>query len=351
MEENLDKKYKSVLETIKLYPDQLKQAWEDGNKIDLPDDYSDILNIVFCGMGGSALGARMVDSMTEESARIPFEIFTNYNIPSYTGEKTLVVISSYSGNTEESLSCLQQAKQKGAKIFGITTGGKLKEELEKEYIPAYIINPKFNPSGQPRMALGYSVGAILPLINKLNVSSISGQSVLEAESAMKSSFEQFGNESDPEHNKAKKLAVKLYKKFPVFVASDHLVGVAHSIKNQINETAKTFSVQFDLPELNHHLLEGLKHPSYLKSDAIFILIHSHLYHDRTFKRYPLTAEVIKKNGFEFSIFHPKEETKLSQIFEVFVFGSLLTYFLTKEYKEDPTKIPWVDYFKEKLAEN
>jgi glucose/mannose-6-phosphate isomerase len=150
------------------------------------------------------------------------------------------------------------------------------------------------------------------------------------------------------NNLAKLTAIKLKGRIPVLVASEHLVGSAHAMKNQINEGAKTFSVLFDLPELNHHLLEGLRNPAQAKEYFYFLLFESELYTPRVSKRYPLTKEVIEKNEVEATIIKLTGKNKLNQAFELLAFGEYVALYLAILYGLDPSPIPWVDYFKEKL---
>jgi len=347
----LDDKYKIVLDTIKSYPAQLKQAWNEIKSLKIPDNFKKIKNVVVCGMGGSALGARIVDSLIIDSVGVPIEIFTEYNIPAYTNEDTLIICSSYSGNTEETLSCLDEAIKAKAKIFGITTGGKLAKKLKEEKIPGYIFDPKNNPSKQPRMAIGYSVGAILGIFSKLGLVNLSEADIEGAVETMRETIVSFDKSRGTKDNFAKNLAQKLEKHTPILVASEHLLGTTHTIKNQFNESAKTFSTLFDLPELNHHLMEGLKNPPKIRGIFHFVFFSSKLYSERVQKRYPLTTEVVEKNGFEYSVFTPHSDKKIDQVFETLVFGSFVVYYLTKDYGIDPLEIPWVDYFKEKLTGN
>lgn len=338
----LKDKYKIVLETIKKYPDQLKQSWDEINEMEFPENYRDIYNVVVCGMGGSALGARIVDSLITDCVRVPIEIFNQYNVPFYAGEKTLIIVSSYSGGTEETLSSFKEASERGAKIIGITTGGKLANLLTEKNFPRYVFEPGNNPSKQPRMAIGYSVGAILAILSKLELIYLSVGDFEEGLSVMRESAKK--NEDS-----AKTLAQKLSRKAPILIASEHLTGVAYTIKNQLNESAKTFSALFELPELNHHLMEGLVNPEKLKEVFHFVLFESTLYTKRVSRRYSLTKDVIEKNGYKHSTFVPRSDKKLSQVLETLVFGSLVAYHIAKSKKIDPTVIPWVDYFKKKLA--
>lgn len=346
---SLDEKFKLVADTIRAYPAQLKQSWEEIRNLYIPDDYKNIENIVFCGMGGSALGARVVDSFSFNHLRVPFEIFNDYKLPKYVNHKTLVIVSSYSGNTEETIQSTYSAIKKNAKVFGITTGGKLAEILKNEKIPAYIFEPRNNPSKQPRMSIGYASGAVLALLERLGIITLTYESIETTISVMNNTLTEYNEGVASDKNLAYLFAKKLKGKIPILIASEHLVGVSYAIKNQFNESAKTFSVNFDIPELNHHLMEGLRNPNQAKEKLCFVFFMSNLYSERVQKRYPLTVEVVEKNSISTEIFAPRSYDKLSQVYEVLIFGSFVVYFLTKEYLIDPMEIPWVDYFKKKLS--
>lgn len=344
--ENLEPLFEKVLSTIKAYPDQFEQAWNEAKDITM-DNSREFKNIVFCGMGGSALGARMVKSLMTEQFLIPFEIYTEYDIPKYANEDTLVIACSYSGNTEETLSSFNEAKEKGCEIFVITTGGKLAELAKTAGKKAYVFDPKYNPSGQPRMALGYSSSALLSFLNANGFISVSDEDVQNTLSEMRENIETFSN--DDSSNPAKALAEEIANHVPIIIASEHLVGVAHATKNQLNESSKTFSAIFDIPELNHHLMEGLLKPDTNSETLRFIFFESSLYSEKVVKRYPLTKEVVEKNNVKTSLYKLKGKSKISQVYEVLAFGSFASYFLTKKYGINPMEIPWVDYFKSKIS--
>ncbi len=338
-----------VLQSVNELPSQVEQTWEEMKKIELPEKYRKAERVVICGMGGSALGGRMVDFLFSEGVRGPIEVYTGYHVPQYADNKTLVVLSSYSGNTEETVECLYEALERNSLIFGISAGGKLAELLKKESLPSYIFNPKHNPSGQPRMSLGYSFTSILALLNRTGFITVSEEEITAAVDTLKKLIKDYGVNSPVEENIAKKIADDFFGKVPVIIASEHLLGVAHAFKNQLNENSKTFSLLFDIPELNHHLMEGLKNPSQAREFFKFIFFESDLYSEGVFKRYPLTAEVIEKNGFPYNLYPLRSPTKLEQVFEVLIFGSFVSFYLAYLYQEDVSKIPWVDYFKSKLG--
>ena len=337
-----------ILDSIIALPHQVDAAFREVSKIEIPEEYAQAKNIVVTGMGGSALGGRIIDSLTIGSIRAPLEVFTEPTLPKYVNSDTLVIVSSYSGNTAETLSALGDAIEKKAKVFGICTGGKMEEILKKEKLPAYIFNPTANPSNQPRMGLGYSITAVATVLSKLKFTDTSQSDFVGVIRSMGELIADFGPDSPNEKNSAKSLALKLKGKIPVIIASEHLVGAAHAFKNQLNENSKTFSLLFDIPEMNHHLLEGLKNPALAKKFLHFLLLESELYSSVIKKRYPVSMDVIEQNGVEASVYKLQTPSKLQQIYELLVLGSFVSLYLAILYDIDPSPIPWVDYFKSKL---
>lgn len=337
-----------VLESIIKLPDQIDQTWKEIKKSKFSNECSLAKNVVIAGMGGSALGGRIVDSLIQDRSRVPIEVFTEYHLPNYVNNDSLVILSSYSGDTEETLSDANEALKRKAKIFAITTNGKLEKIIKENDLDAYIFKPKANPSGQPRMALGYSITAILTILSICQYIHLSDEEINKVIENLKQLISQFGVSNPSEKNLAKTMATKIKDKIPLLVASEHLVGSAHEFKNQLNETAKNFSVLFDLPELNHHLMEGLKNPAEAKEYLSFIFFESSLYSPRVVKRYPLTQEVVTKNEVNYLKYRLSGNRKIDQVFELIVFGLFTSFYLAMLYEIDPSKIPWVDYFKARL---
>ena len=135
-------------------------------------------------------------------------------------------------------------------------------------------------------------------------------------------------------------------KIPVIVAAEHLFGNAQILRNQFNETGKTFSCFFMVPDLNHHLMEGLRFP--LQSPLHFLLLSTGNYSPKIQKRFKLTADVVKQNGHEVSVFTTSGATIYEDFFEVLIYGGYLTLFLALSHDQNPAINPFVDYFKEKL---
>lgn len=353
--DNLDNKEKfeeydkgKILASIRMLPDQMEQAWSEVNELQIPDSYFNSRNVVICGMGGSALGGRIIDSLLSSRVNIPIEIFTEFDVPYYANKDTLLIVSSYSGNTTETLNALSESELKNADSFIITTGGKLKEVAESKNIPSYVFNPIANPSGQPRMGLGYSIFSILAILSKLKMLHIQDHEVFKLASHLREVIQDFDIESTSSQNVAKNFSRKLQNKIPVIVSSEHLKGVTHAFKNQLNENAKNFAIGFDIPELNHHLMEGLAHPKKARELLQFVFFESENYKDDVRKRYKVTEDVIQANGYPFNSYVSKTKDSLSEIFEILIFGSFVSFYLAFLNKEDVSEIPWVDYFKAKL---
>lgn len=329
-----------MLGSIEALPQQCLKAWEETQQINILQDYRGVENIVVSGMGGSALGAEIIKSLYNQVLP-PLEIIRDYHLPGYVNEKTLVILSSYSGNTEETLTCAKEAKAKEAKILGITTGGKLGEFLGENSLPGYIFDPKFNPCGQPRIGLGYSIIGQVGLLAAAGLLQIDRNEFFQCFKSLKVIQKRV-------ENQAKEKVKDSLNKIITVVGAQHLAGNAHILANQINENAKTLSFYFLLPELNHHLLEGLKNPQDKKLG--FLFLNSACYRRPIKKLFELTKEVVQKNGVPVFEFKPEASDKFLEVLETLWFGSFLSFYLAMSYRLDPSPIPWVDYFKERRSQ-
>lgn len=329
-----------VLESIKLLPEQYYQAWKETNEIKFSKDYRRTENIVIAGMGGSAYSYYVLRSLFSKRLGIPFVLANDYHLPGFVNKSTLVIASSYSGNTEETISCAQEAIKRGARLTAITSGGQLGQLMKKNRLPYFLFEPKYNPSGQPRMGQGYIIGGAIFLLSQLGKLALFKKDFTQQLKTLKTYQPKIREE-------AKKLVNKLKNKIIVFVAAEHLGGNAHILRNQTNETSKNFAAYSLIPELNHHLMEGLENPQ--NKNLVFLFLDSKIYFKRIKKRIELTKEVIEKNKIRVVQYLAQSGKPFLEMVEVLILGGYLTYFLAKEYKVNPQKIPWVDYFKKKLA--
>lgn len=328
-----------ILDSISHFPDQCHQVLWEIAQAEIPQQCFLSENIVVSGMGGSALGGRIISSLERQVLKIPLVVSTEYHLPNFVNQKSLVIVSSYSGNTEETIYSLGEARARDAQIFVITTGGKLANIAKSQSIPHYLIDPKHNPSNQPRMGLGYSIMSIVSLLSSCQLIH-----PLPRLSNLKDYLKGQLENLEPYHTLAQSIANKI----PVLVCSEHLKGASHAFKNQLNETAKSFSTVFDIPELNHHLMEGLRFPKSNSGHLHFLFITSDHYHSEVKRRYPLTMEVLKKNNISYSTYHLQSPNRLFDSLQLVQAGALVSFYISQIYDIDPGPVPWVDYFKDRL---
>lgn len=340
----------NALNSLKKLPDQCEQAWKESTTIVFSQKYFELANIIICGMGGSSYGGRIVKSLYDgaQFTKIPIELVNNYYLPGYVNEKSLIILSSYSGSTEEIFSVAQEAKQKKALICGITSGGKLADFLKTNSFPIYKFDPIYNPSNQPRIGVGYMVMGLLGILSKLNRTPIGKDEVIALIKFLHNQSNSLDETVVSGNNFAKKLATKFRSKIPIFVVADFLEGASYAVRNPLHETAKQFALYFVIPDLNHHLMEGLSYPSEVKKYLTFVFIESKFYHPRNIKRIQLTKDVIEKNEIDIEIVKLNSNSPLTQVMEFIQLGAWISFYLAILHEVDPSKIPWVDYFKNQL---
>ncbi len=317
---------------------QCEAAWNEVTSLKMKIDYSDVSNIVFCGMGASIYGALVFKAIESRNLLCPIELVSDYHLPEYVNDKSLVVLVSYSGSTEEVLSCATESLDKDAKMLVLTKGGELAQFAKKHDVPSYIFDGKLNPAGIPRLGIGYSILGLIGLLSKTKVLTIEEAEITNAIIRL-----------EEKQAEIKSQALKDYElfidKIPVIFAAEHLSGNAQIMRNQFNETSKTFSCYYLIPDLNHHLMEGLQFP---KTNLQFILLDSPIYEQKIKTRVSLTIDVVKKNNHLIHVFQTNGSTFYDDFLEIMLYSSYLTLYLALHYDQNPAVNPWVDYFKTAL---
>lgn len=346
--QKLDKE--GVLKSVETLSDQCIHAYESAKDIQVPESYKNVNKVVMAGMGGSGLAARVIESVFAKEIKIPFVRINDYDLPEFVDENTLVICSSYSGETEETLSNVYQAIERGAKWMAIGAGNTLIKLAKEKGVPYYQIDPKYNVCNQPRMAIGYSVVGQLVLCAKTGLVKFDREDLDKIVDAMKKVSEEVKVEIPLSKNEAKKLAALMKDKVTLYISGKHLVGAMHVVNNQTNENSKGYTADFVIPELNHHLMEGLTHPTKEGVGMIAVFANSNSYSDKIAKRFAITKDVCEKQGLNTYEYLCKSEGKLEQAFELMQFGVYANFYLSMLYNQNPAPIPWVDYFKEKLGQ-
>ncbi len=329
-----------TLGSTELLLKQCETAWQEVTTLDLPTHLGDISNIVFCGMGASIYGAQVLKALQGPAMPYPTEVVSDYFLPEYVGPNTLVVLTSYSGTTEEVLSCAADAKAKGAKMIVLTKGSKLAEFAKENDLPAYIFDGKLNLCGSPRAGCGYSIFGLIGLLNKLNVVDIAEHQITESFVRMQEKVENLRIQAQQD--------IKIFEnKIPIIITAEHLSGNGMILRNQFNETSKNFSAYYLIPDLNHHLMEGLEFPK--DAPLHFLVLNSANYSEKIKRRTELTIEVVHKNNYKVHEFMTSGATVYDDFLEALIYGSFLTLYLGLTYERNPATNPWVDWFKDELA--
>lgn len=307
--------------------------------------YSNASNILVLGMGGSAIGGDLVRTLVEDQLRVPLAVSRDYRIPAYVGADSLVIASSYSGNTEETLAASKEALARGANLIAITTGGSLAELARQHGAPVL----SFQYLAQPRAALGFSFGMLLGLLVKLGYVDASRIGVEEAISTASSAPSFMGPEVQTSDNRAKQLALRLHGKLPVVYGAGILSEVARRWKGQFNENSKAWAFFEQLPELNHNAVVGFENYPDLASAVYVLVLSSSSYHPRVAARVRVTSEILKQRRVEHEVLEAKGAGPAAQMVDIITLGDYTSYYLAVLYGTDPTPVSAIDFLKSELA--
>ena len=330
---------------IQELPWQCEQAWQTAMSFSLPADYSKVNKVVILGMGGSAIGGDLARNLAVSEARVPILVSRDYDLPAFVDARTLVIVNSYSGNTEETLTSLEQALRNKSKKLAITTGGKLKAIAEKENFPVFVLDYK----AQPRAALGFSLLPILCFLQKLGFLSDKSADVAETVQVLKELSQKTGERVLVSHNPAKQLAQRLYGCLPVIYGAGVVAEAAHRWKTQVNENSKAWAFYEVFPELNHNAVVGFQFPPELAGRIKVIMLRSPSLQRRIQLRYEVTCKLLERAKIQYEFVDSKGGSLLSQVMSLVLFGDYVSYYLAILYKIDPSPVKAIDYLKEQLA--
>ncbi len=325
-------------------PELCQQAWQMAMSFNLPQDYSRVNKVVISGMGGSAIGGDLVSSLVASEAKLPILIYRDYDLPAFIDAQTLVIASSYSGMTEETLSSLEQALETESRKLVITTGGKLKTIAEERNIPVF----SFDYKAQPRAALPFSFLPILGFLQKLGFISDKSADMSEVVRVLQELSQRINEGVLVSGNPAKQLAQRLYGRLAVIYGASILSEVAHRWKTQLNENSKAWAFYEVFPELNHNAVVGYQFPPELASKMVVVLLRSVSLPRRIQLRYQVTCQLLERARVDYQFVDGEGASPLSQTMSLVLFGDYVSYYLAMLYKIDPTPVKAIDYLKEQL---
>jgi len=331
-----DNQFNVLIESFK----QVEYAWN--LKIDISSiDTKKIKNIVLSGLGGSAIGGDLLQNFLRYELKFPYAVNRNYELPLYANEETLVIASSYSGNTEETLSAAHEAIEKKCQVICITTGGKLLDFANKHKFPLGILQKGF----QPRFALWVNFFTLLNIIQTLKLVPEQNDNVKKIIDL----FKRKGIEFSQSKNEALSLAENLVGYIPlVYAVSEYTSALGTRLKGQFNENSKLHAFFGLLPELDHNEILGWDtfNPNQINLKLINIIDED--YHPQVKKRYEITSEVIKKTGCEIINLQSREGSWKERLVDLIYLGDWISYYLAVIRKIDPTTIDNINYLKERL---
>lgn len=327
------------------FPSQIQQAVEIGNKIDFNIKKEKVQNIVITGLGGSAIGGDLLRSYLSHELTIPLLVNRNYTLPEFVDGKTLVIVSSYSGNTEETISAHLDAVKRKAQIVCITSGGKT-EQLAKKYKNYLIKIPKGYP---PRAALGFSFFPLLILLSKLGFIKKKQKDISETIALLKKKSNSYKN-LNVDKNLALQLAQKFFVRLPIIYSStEYFDSVNLRWRGQLSENSKVLAFGNVLPEMNHNELVGWKVLKSVMENMIVVFLRDKNDHKRIKIRMDITEEIVKEYASGVLNIESEGKSLLTRMFSLIYLGDWTSYYLSIINGVDPTPVKVIDYLKNKLS--
>ncbi len=335
----------NFIEFLENFPNQISTCFENLHNLEMNLDTSRIQNIIFSGMGGSAIAGDLVAEYLFDQLPVPMNVLRGYEIPASCSENTLVIASSYSGDTEETLSAVSRATETGAQIIGITSGGQLTRMCNEKGWPL-ISMPKGFP---PRQAFGYSFFSILFVMRSLGFAKVDDADLNETVNLVKAMVERNHYQKATGKILSQEVARRIHGKIPViYSTAPYLRSLSRRWQNQFHENGKSIAFSNVLPELNHNEIVGweMEHPA-LK-DFIIIVIEDPEINKRNQARLNLTKEIIKDRGIEVLEIYSQGQSRLQRLISLVAMGDWISYYLAIDYKKDPMEILNIDFLKNEL---
>lgn len=300
-------------------------------------------NVVFAGMGGSALAAVMAKSWLKDELSVPFEYVRDYDLPAYVDEDTLVITSSYSGNTEETLSCFEQAQKAHAQIVVLTRGGRLKELAQEHDLPLY----QLPDVSQPRFSTTAGLLATVEILEAAGLVQGKVEELRGQNEFMRKVAERWTQNVPAEQNRAKQLALELAGKSVVVWGGPRMSALAYKWKISVNENAKNVAFWNEWPEFNHNEFVGWSSHPVEKVYGVVELV-SAFEHTRIKQRYEVSNRLLSGKMPAPTIIEAEGDTLLQEILYFMLLGDFMSLYLAIVNGNNPTPVKLVEKLKTEL---
>lgn len=334
----------NVFEKLKRSSNQWFEAIEITRNIAFSFTKDDIENVVITGMGGAAIAGDMIKSLSMDTAHIPVIMNRTYSLPSFVNDKTLVIILSYSGDTEETVSAANHALERNAHCVGISSGGYISSLASSERFDLIKITPDLSS----RSALAYFLIGIWRIFQKLEIFAEGDELLTETGHFITDQIALFSN---LEENEPLELAEEILDSLPVIYSSDGILKPVNlRWRNQIQEYAKTLAYGGILPEMNHNEIVGWERTSHLMGRVSCIQLIDENDHYRVQRRMDISAELIEPHAVAYQRVRAVGPCPLRRMIYMVLFGDFMAYYLAILSETDPAPITKIDLLKTKLKE-
>ena len=330
-------------ELLARLPQQARDAWQMGLAADLGDSPVRPPRVLLVGLGGSAIGADVAATIAMDLSATPVQVIRNYHLPPLTPD-TLVILCSFSGNTEETLAAFEGVERAGGRGIAITTGGVLKERALAAKMPTLT----YRWPGPPRTGLGFGVFNLLAILRRLEVIDISDEEIEGGFAALDRATTSYGVESDA--NRAKTIAAWLHGGVPAIIGADMLEVAARRWAGEMSENAKQVAAAYGIPEFNHNQLEAAARAGAEVGPLRFVLLDAPVVHPRNRLRVTQTTEMMLAAGRNVQIADAGGNTPIEAILASCALGSWTSYYLGLLRDQDPAPMTVMDRLKRVLAQ-
>jgi glucose/mannose-6-phosphate isomerase len=330
---------------LRSFPQQVEDAMRIGQNSSVRLSTRGIDQIVLCGLGGSAIGGDLLKSYLADELTVPFIVNRHYALPKFVGKATLVIISSYSGNTEETTAAYKEAVKRRARILCISSGGTVSRMAAKHRHPLIRI-----PGGlPPRAALGYSFFPLLTILGRLGLIRNKKKEMKEALELLRMKADLYGI-PDPGSNKALQLAGSLQGRIGVVYSStERFDAVNTRWRGQMAENGKSLVFGHVLPEMNHNELVGWKALTGPMREMQVMFLRDKNDHPRVQARMEITKKVLAEHTDRITEIWSEGTSLLARIFSLVFLGDWASYYLAILHRIDPTPVMVIDHLKNELG--
>jgi len=316
---------------IKHFPKQFQEGFDLAKDIRIDNNGVPFQRVVLCGMGGSSFFVKLLNDYlaTDKTIRFKIQAIKGYSLPLNADPNTLYFLSSYSGTTEEVLTCFDEVDTRGFKMIALTSGGELEQRALAKNVPIFKIPGHI----QPRLSTGFFIAGIVKILQNQGMIQNKEAEMLAAAAKLDAGLDETW---------AKKMGSELMKKVPVIYSTDNNVSLAQLSKIKFNENSKTQAFFNFFPELNHNEMVGFTN---MIMDPYFIIFRSQFTHPRNHKRIEIFKQLMEQKKLPVIVIDLKGDNVLEEILMGYYFIDHVTYYLALAYNIDPEPVAMVEEFK------